>query len=240
MADAWVHAPGGCRDGLAFRVPMQRRRGVFRGRNRATWSDSSCTGAQAPWQPHACKSQRPLPVAPGPGGTCCKSQRGGKRCGLLAHRGGPHPSRGAQRRSAAGRVVTVTMCGLARRSLPWPCCVCASPRPRPIATGPPPLSRRPKWSKKSRSRKFCRERMRFAPPYSKRTQIGRHQWMTYCPRHDKCQHRRCIGLATCPAPAGPAPARSRSGLLAVFPALARGMAGPSIGAAGASDLCQSK
>ena len=159
--------------------------------------------------------------------TCFKSKRGGKRCGRLRAAGAPRrppPSRGAQRQSAAGRVVTVTMCGLARRSLPWPCCVYASPRPRPIATGPPPLSRRPKWSKKSRSRKFCRERMRFAPPYSKRTQIGRHQWMTYCPRHDKCQHRRCIGLATCPAPAGPAPARSRSGLLAVFPALARGMA----------------
>ena len=48
-------------------------------------------------------------------------------------------------------------------------------------------SSRPRYrSKKSRSRKFCRERMRFAPPYSKRTQIGRHQWMTYCLRHDKC------------------------------------------------------
>ena len=117
--------------------------------------------------------------------TCCKSKRGGSAAGCwrtaAALLRAVVPRERAPR--AASSPLTVTC--VASPDGPSPgLAVCAPPLALAQSQPVLPLSRRPKWSKKSRSRKFCRERMRFAPPYSKRTQIGRHQWMTYCPRHD--------------------------------------------------------
>ena len=60
-------------------------------------------------------------------------------------------------------------------------------------------TRRRVWSKKSRNRKYCRERAKFTLKYKKRRPIGIEDPRKVCPYHDKKQHRRCIRLPTCPA-----------------------------------------